>query len=448
MKEENKVVARFAPSPTGFLHIGNYRTAVFSYLFAKQNGGDFILRIEDTDKERSKKEYEDNIIDSLQWLGLSYDHFYRQSEQLSSHKKYLDQLIEKDLAYISKEEAKDGSGQMKEVVRFRNPNKVVTFTDMIRGDISMDTTDLGDFVIARSVDEPLFHFAVVIDDMEEGVTHIIRGEDHVSNTPRQILIWEALGKKPPEYAHLPLVLSPDRSKLSKRKGALAITEYRSMGYLPGALLNAMALIGWHPKDDREVLSIEDLLELFSIEDIQKSGAILDQNKLDWINKEHIKRLSFEDSISYVKKFLGEEFLNREVYSEKMLEKAIPLILERVTHFGELRSMADAGELDYIFMIPEYEKSLLSWKDEPVENSREHLNRVVSILENLDENNTSEYYKENIFPYAEEKGRGSVLWPLRVALSGMEKSPDPFTLISLFGKNESISRIRHAIGLIS
>ncbi len=284
MNKEKKIVTRFAPSPTGYLHIGNYRTAVFSYLYAKQNNGEFILRIEDTDRERSKKEYEDNIIDSLQWLGLSYDRFYRQSEQISSHKKYLDELISKDLAYISREEAKDGSGVMKEVVRFRNPNKVVTFDDMIRGKISMDTTDLGDFVIARSIDEPLFHFAVVIDDMEEGVTHIVRGEDHVSNTPRQILIWEALGKEPPSYAHLPLVLSPDRSKLSKRKGALAITEYRSMGYLPEALLNTMALIGWHPTDDTEILTMGDLIEKFSIDRIQKSGAIFDNVKLDWINK--------------------------------------------------------------------------------------------------------------------------------------------------------------------
>lgn len=448
MSKDKKVVTRFAPSPTGFLHIGNYRTAVFSYLYSKQNDGEFILRIEDTDKERSKKEYEDNIIDSLQWLGLNYDRFYRQSEQIDSHKKYLHKLISEGNAYISKEEAKDGSGVIKEIVRFKNPNKVVTFVDMIRGSISMDTTDLGDFAIARSIDEPLFHFAVVVDDMEEGVTHIIRGEDHVSNTPRQILIWEALGVTPPSYAHLPLVLSPDRSKLSKRKGALAITEYRSMGYLPQALLNSMSLIGWHPQDDQDVLEIGDLIEKFSIEKIQKAGAIFDQAKLDWLNKEHIKKLIDTDRLDYTRKFLGEEFISREEYSDEKLIRAFPIIFERITHFGELRSMSDAGELDYLFMQPNYERSLLAWKDEPVENSREHLMNILSIIEKADDKKDKDYYKNLIFPYAEENGRGNVLWPLRVALSGLSKSPDPFELLSLFDKNESISRLRHAIDLIS
>ncbi len=448
MSEDKKVITRFAPSPTGFLHIGNYRTAVFSYLYARQNNGEFILRIEDTDKERSKKEYEDNIIESLQWLGLNYDHFYRQSEQLPSHKRYLDKMISDGYAYISKEEAKDGSGVVKEIVRFKNPNKDVTFSDMIRGDITMNTTDLGDFVIARSIDEPLFHFAVVIDDMEEGVTHIIRGEDHVSNTPRQILIWEALGKTPPRYAHLPLVLSPDRSKLSKRKGALAISEYKSMGYLPQSLLNSMSLIGWHPSDDVDILSMGDLIEKFSIEKIQKAGAIFDQAKLDWINKEHIKNLSSEEKLDYSRKFLPEDFLGREEYSDNKLYRALPLIFERVTHFGELRSMADAGELDYFFWQPKYDPSQLAWKDEPVENSKQHLERVLSILGTADDKKDEEYYKGLIFPYAEEVGRGSVLWPLRVSLSGLSKSPDPFTLLALLDKDESMSRIRHAIGLIS
>jgi glutamyl-tRNA synthetase/nondiscriminating glutamyl-tRNA synthetase len=230
MNTEKKIVTRFAPSPTGFLHSGTYRTAVFSYLFAKKHNGEFILRIEDTDKERSKKEYEDNIMESLSWLNMSYDKFYRQSENAPRHKEILEKLISEEKAYISREEAKDGSGVIKEIVRFKNPNRVVSFVDAIRGEIKMDTTDLGDFVIAKNIDEPLFHLAVVVDDADEGVTHIIRGDDHISNTPRHILLYEALGFKIPTYAHLPLVLSEDRTKLSKRKGAKAITEYRDQGY--------------------------------------------------------------------------------------------------------------------------------------------------------------------------------------------------------------------------
>jgi len=201
---EKKVVTRFAPSPTGYLHLGAYRTAIFSYLYAKKHNGIFVLRIEDTDRERSKKEYEENIIESLKWLGLPYDKFYRQSEHVDIHKNYLEKMIKEGSAYISKEEAKDGSGVIKEVIRFKNPNIDVNFQDEIKGKITMNTKDLGDFVIAKNLNEPLFHFAVVVDDYEVGITHVIRGEDHVSNTPRQILIQRAIGAPTPIYAHCPL----------------------------------------------------------------------------------------------------------------------------------------------------------------------------------------------------------------------------------------------------
>src|SRR3989344_4963809 len=196
-KTTEKVVTRFAPSPTGFLHLGNYRTAIFAYLYAKKHNGSFVLRIEDTDKERSKKEYEENIVESLKWLGLSYDEFYRQSERLDRHKFYLEKMIKDGNAYISKEKAKDGSDVIKELVRFKNPNIEVTFRDEIKGEVTMNTTDLGDFVIARNLNEPLFHLAVVVDDFVALVTHIIRGEDNTSNTPRQILIQRAIGAPTP-----------------------------------------------------------------------------------------------------------------------------------------------------------------------------------------------------------------------------------------------------------
>jgi glutamyl/glutaminyl-tRNA synthetase len=209
-----QVITRFAPSPTGSLHSGAYRTAIFSYLYARKHKGTFVLRIEDTDKERSKKEYEDNILDSLHWLGLEYDVFVRQSDNVTRHQAVLEKLIADGHAYISKEEAKDGSGVIKEIVRFKNPNTDISFDDEIKGTVTMNTTDLGDFVIAKNINEPLFHLAVVVDDFDAGVTHVVRGEDHVSNTPRQILIQRAIGAPTPHYAHLPLVLGIDKQKIS------------------------------------------------------------------------------------------------------------------------------------------------------------------------------------------------------------------------------------------
>ena len=279
---KRQVVTRFAPSPTGLLHVGNYRTAIFSYLYARQHGGKFILRIEDTDKERSKKEYEDNIIESLKWLGLDYDEFYRQSENTVNYVHILTRMITDGLAYESQEDGKH-------LIRFKNPNKNITFKDMIRGDITFNTTELGDFIIAKNLITPLFHFAVVVDDHAQGITHIIRGEDHISNTPRQILIYEALNYTVPTYAHLPLVFDENRSKLSKRKGALALLEYKDRGYSAEAMFNAIAFIGWSPsKSEKEIYSKEELIRDFSLERVKKGGAAFNEEKLKWFDKQHKK----------------------------------------------------------------------------------------------------------------------------------------------------------------
>ena len=274
----DKVVVRMAPSPTGPFHIGGVRTALYNFIYAKQHGGKFILRIEDTDKERSKPEYETDIVESLKWLGLNYDELYRQSDRGDVYKKYLEKLIKDDLAY----EAED------KVIRFRNPGKDVTFNDLIRGDIKFNTEELGDFVIAKSVDLPLYHLAVVVDDHESGITHIIRGEDHISNTPRQILIQEAIGASRPLYAHLPLILAQDRSKLSKRKHgeSVSLDYYKKQGYSPEAILNYLALLGWNPGTDQEIFTLDELLKAFKLEKVHKGGAILDEKKLAWVNRKH------------------------------------------------------------------------------------------------------------------------------------------------------------------
>lgn len=432
-------VTRFAPSPTGFLHMGNYRTAVFAYLYAKKMGGKFILRIEDTDRVRSKPEYEDNIIESLHWLGLSYDERYRQSEHVQSHTTHLKRLIDEDKAYVSREEAKDGSGVIKEIVRFRNPKKIVAFDDMVRGRIETDTTDLGDFVIAKSITEPLFHLAVVVDDHEEGVTHVIRGEDHIPNTPRQMLIAEALGFPHPTYAHLPLVLAEDRTKLSKRKGALPVTEYRAMGFLPQALLNFMAFIGWNPGGEQEIYELAELIPLFDLAKIHKGGAIFNLEKLKWMNKEHMRRQSREAQMECIAPYMKE-------YPQPLLEKLLPTIIDRITAYGELASIEET-EFRFFLRRPSIEKERIIFKDDEPTKSKLHLEQVKKLLESADFS-SPEAVKAAVMPYATDEGKGSVLWPLRMALSGQEKSVDPFTILYVLGKDESFARIDEACHTLS
>ncbi|OIO30614.1 glutamate--tRNA ligase [Candidatus Nomurabacteria bacterium CG1_02_43_90] len=444
----SKVITRFAPSPTGVLHIGSVRTALYSWLYARQQGGTFILRIEDTDKERSKKEFEENIIDGLAWLGLAHDEFYRQSERGAIYKKHLETLIAKGAAYLSKEEATE-EGQRAEVIRFKNPNQVVTFHDEARGDISFDTTELGDFVIAKDFDTPLYHFAVVVDDFEMGVTHIIRGDDGISNTPRQILIQEALGAPRPAYAHLPMILAADRSKLSKRHGALAVTEYRDEGYLPQAILNFVALMGWNPGNDQEIISIDEMMKLFTLEKLQKAGAVFNIDKLKWLNKHYLKLLSIER--------VGEELLacfpdtlQKQVSQNPIIfSKVIPLILDRVANFSEVRSLVEEGELTYFFEDPRYLPESLLWKDErdPV-RAIVHIDKSIELLRNVpSENFTTEGVKLALWDYATEVGRGNVLWPMRYALSGRDKSPDPFTLADILGKEATLRRLEEAKKLL-
>jgi nondiscriminating glutamyl-tRNA synthetase len=455
---KSKVVTRFAPSPTGLLHAGSYRTAVFSYLYAKKHKGKFILRIEDTDKARSKKEFEDNIMESLKWLELPHDELYRQSERTDIYRENLEKLIKEDKAYVSKEEKntntdtntdkKGGEERRTEVIRFRNPNKKVKFTDIVRGDIEFDTTELGDFVIAKSVTEPLFHFVVVLDDFLMGVTHVIRGEDHISNTPRQILIGEALGASIPVYAHLPLVLAHDRSKLSKRHGAKPMTYYRDLGYLPSALTNYMALLGWNPGTEKEIFSPDELVKAFDLSKVNKSGAIFNEEKLRWVNKEHLKRLPKEEFVKAAQEIIQESDRAKDLgwqVSETLVTTIAPVLLDRINNYGDIRTMISSLDLDYFFLDPEYDVISLSWKDEELSAVEKHLTAIRDILKSLSEKNWSEEeIKANIWPYAEKEGRGGVLWPFRFALSGKEKSPNPFSLAAILGKPSTLRRIETAL----
>lgn len=434
----SSIVTRFAPSPTGLLHMGNYRTAVFAYLYARKHGGKFILRIEDTDKERSKKEYEDNIIESLEWLGLTYDERYRQSEHILSHTQHLQKLIDTGKAYISHEEAKDGSGVMRELVRFKNTGEIVVFDDAIRGRIETDTTDLGDFVIAKSLREPLFHLAVVVDDYEEGVTHVLRGEDHIPNTPRQILIARALGFPSPVYAHLPLVLAEDRTKLSKRKGALPVTAYRDRGYLKEALLNFMSFIGFNPGGEQEIYTLEELVQVFDITKIHKGGAVFNKEKLAWMNKEHIRRQTQEEQMASVSTYMKE-------YPQELLLKLLPTIIDRISYYGELENVAK-NEFSFFLKRPTPRIEKIVWKDFGKEEAKKHLNSVSDLLQEADFS-SADTIKQTLVPYAEINGKGNVLWPLRMTLSGQEKSVDPFTICYILGKEEVTVRIKEACSIL-
>lgn len=451
------VVTRFAPSPTGFFHAGSYRTALFAYIFARQNKGKFILRIEDTDKERSKKEYEDNILDSLKWLGLDHDEFYRQSDRTEIYGKYLKKLLDDGKAYVSKEDLtkefsdnsdkKTDAKQMRaEVIRFKNPNKKVSFTDLVRGRIEFDTTELGDFVIAKSMEEPVFHLVNVIDDSEMGMTHVIRGEDHISNTPRQILIYEAIGAKVPFFAHIPLLLAPDRSKLSKRHGALAMTEYREEGYLPEALVNYMAMLGWHPKDDREVMSLEEITHEFSLERVQKGSAIFDIEKLKWFNRQYILKLGDQKFANEITHFVP-EWLSAD---ETLLAKLSPIMRDKISVFSEVKKLfAEGGELAFTHKLADYESDKLLWKKSPdKEIALRHLRSVFATIKDFGGDWSIENIKSSIWSYVEVNGKGDVLWPFRYALTAQERSPDPFISAFILGKNETVFRIETAIRKLS
>lgn len=436
MKNKGTPKVRFAPSPTGYLHVGSARSAIFNFLFAKKNNAEIILRLDDTDRQRYKEEYEEDIREGLDWLDIKFDTFYKQSERKNIYRKRIQQLLDSNYAYISKEEnIKDG--QKDEVIRFKNPGQEVIFKDLIRGEIKVNTEDLGDFVIAKSLDEPLYHLASVVDDIDMDITHIIRGEDHIANTPRHILLTKALGGQEPLYAHIPLILAPDRSKLSKRHGAVSLNTYRQQGYLPEAFFNFLATLGWSPQSkhsqggtNQEILSRQELLDKFSLEGVQKGGAVFNIEKLKWLNKEYLKKIADERKNSEILRIF-EEYNYRQ--KEKIL-KLVPIIIERISVWQDLEEMIKDGEFDYFFERPLIDKKMLG--------ETECLPDLIKLITDLDEKDfLADKIKNQVWDFASEKGRQEVLWPFRFILSGKKKSPDPFTIAEILGKDETLERLR-------
>lgn len=484
--DNQKIVTRFAPSPTGFMHIGGVRTALFAYLFARKNNGIFILRIEDTDKEREVAGSIDHIQNSLKWLDINWDYgpdkpgpfgSCIQSERLPTYLEYAKKLIEKGLAYPDpytqdelaafrkkaeeekrpflfrdhrpeKFEEWDG----KKSLRFKVPIiKRYKWTDAVRGELEAGEEALDDFILIKGDGYPTYNFAHIIDDLNMNVTHIMRGEEFISSTPRFLSLYDALEIPYPVFVSLPTILRDDKTKkLGKRDGAKDILEYKNEGYLPETMINFLALIGWNPGTEQEIFSREELIKAFSVEQIQKSGGVFNEEKLNWMNKEHMKHLPQSVVIKAVLERLsiGTPIAgNALLKDEEFLKRVTPTIFEHISKWADINMMIEAGQLLYFFNSPHYDADLLLWNGKiKKEDVQKHLVWTKKALSNATAESfaSPDSIKAVIFDYATEAGRGNVLWPLRVALSGLEKSPDPFTLIYVLGKNESIDRIDRAL----
>jgi glutamyl-tRNA synthetase len=441
MSQENKkIITRMAPSPTGKFHVGGVRTALYNFLFARKHDGVFIVRSEDTDKERSRQEYEDDMLHTFAWLGLQYDEFYRQSERTDIYKEHIQKLIDGGFAY----EAEPSESTGNPVVRFKNPNKTITFQDMVVGEVSVDTEDLGDFVIARDIETPLYHLTVVVDDGLMEVSHVIRGQEHLANTPRQILILEALGFERPTYAHIPLILSPRGGKLSKRDPeVIPALEYQNEGILPQALVNFLALIGWNPGGEQEIFLLNDLIRLFDLEKVQKGGGTFNIEKLHWVNRQHILILDEANQKKTIQEWLPVEF------DSVVFDKLFPMILERISTWKDVVHMAENGEFDFYKKDPEYVADSLIWKKGTQEDAVKHLTYLRDMFSGAEDAVfvSEESVKASVWEYAEEHGRGDVLWPLRFALSGKDRSPNPFYLCYVLGRDNIVRRLESAILLL-
>ncbi len=474
------VVTRFAPSPTGFMHIGSIRTALFSYLYARQHNGTFILRIEDTDKEREVAGSIEHIQKSLQWLGITWDYgpdnknnpfgSCIQSERLPSYLEFANQLVAKGLAYpdpytkVEVDAFRATAEAAKRPFLFRNHRpgtfetwdgtkplrlkaphiKRYVWTDAVRGQLKAGEEMVDDIIIIKADGYPTYNFAHIIDDHIMGVTHIMRGDEFISSMPKFLSVYDALGFDYPIFVTLPPILREDRTKkLGKRDGAKDILDYQTDGYLPAAMVNCLALIGWNPGTEQEIFTMDELIKIFSIDKIQRGGGAFNEEKLDWINKQHLATLSDADFLEYIKLDLPKPELIESVNT--IHGKLLPLIRERIENLTQLRELITAGEYDFAFKTPIYEVSLLKWKNDATPaDALPRLREAINILKTADFTSAATI-KASLMPYAETVGKGKLLWPVRIALSGRAQSPDPFTIASIIGPGETLSRLEAACG---
>lgn len=417
---------RFAPSPTGFLHIGGARTALFNWMYARSQEGVFILRIEDTDQQRSKEEYLQEILESMRWLGLNWDEMYRQSERFDIYRKYADQLLQEEKAY------KDG-----EAVILKIPQQEIKLFDLIRGEIVFDTETIKDQVLMKSDGSPTYSFACVVDDALMEISHVIRGEDHISNTPKQMVIYQALGLKLPKFAHLPLILDPEGGRMSKRAGAVAVTDYQKQGYLPEAVVNYLMLLGWSPGNNQEMVELSSAVKKFSIKKVNKAGAAFSLEKLKWLNAQYIKQMEPGRLTELLLPFLKERGYIDEKYDRQALENIVQLYKTRMATLTDFIDWTD-----YLFegrvTLGEDAKHVLS-KD---------FSREFALLGERLENTepfTVQTAEEAFRSLAAEQGlkAGDLVHPTRVVLTGKTVGPGLFETMAVLGKEKTVQRLKQA-----
>lgn len=486
-----------APSPTGFFHMGNFRTGLYDFLFAKKYDGTFVLRVEDTDQARLVPGSLENIVQTLADFEISPTEGvvwengqivekgdkgpYTQSKRLELYKKYAEELVAKKAAYycfctterleelrktqeankqapkydkhcanLPDDEVKSrlAAGE-RHVIRLNVPvGQVIKFKDLVHDEISISTNDVDDQVLIKSDGFPTYHLAVVIDDYLMEITHILRGEEWISSTPKHILLYKAFGWPEPEYVHLPLLLGKSKKKLSKREGDVAVKDFLAKGYLPQALINFVAFLGWNPKTEKEIFSLEELAAEFKVENINKSGAVFDLEKLDWINGLYIRELSLSDLQKKIEPFLTQASILYADYPDKFIQEILKLERDR------LKKLSEIGErVRYFFEIPQYEAEILIWKKSNREATKNNLEILRDYVKEIPADKfQKDFLETEIKKFLAEKNipTGDALWPLRVALSGLEGSPSPFEIMGAFGalsngKEIVIDRINAAIG---
>jgi len=459
----SKISVRFAPSPTGHFHIGGLRTAIYNYLFAKKNNGNFFLRIEDTDKNRSNEVYTNEIIEILQWIGLKFEsQIIFQSQRFDIYRKYAEKLLNLNCAYkcfCSAEEIKERLNQNNDnlkiwkydrfclnnqnnnskkeyVIRFKVPDGYTEFNDIIRGKIKINNNELEDFVLLKADGSPTYHLAVVVDDIEMNINYIIRGEDHISNTPKQILLYKALNKEIPQFAHIPLILGKDKTKLSKRNAEVSVLYYKKIGILPEALLNYLVFLGWSPKSNKEIFSIDELINLFDLKEVNKKGAVFDFQKLIWFNSQYIKNLDFNRFIKIYKENLNiKEIENLEYY-----KKIFDLLKERIKTINEFQEQSD------YFFNNNYKISDEA-KAKIFNENFENIKKIILIVKNkFSELNEAEFKKDKIEKIIREIAEenkikaGDLIHPLRIIISGRTTTPGLFEIIECIGPKEIMKRL--------
>lgn len=424
------IKVRFAPSPTGFLHLGSARTALFNWLYARHQGGKFLLRIEDTDQVRSEKRFLEEILSDLKWLGLDWDgDFIYQSQRFEVYRKAANEILQQGKAY------KEGEALIFKVEKSR----IIEIEDMIHGKVSFNTDDIKDQVMIKSDGSPAYNFCCVVDDVELGITHIIRGDDHLSNTPKQVLFYEAMAKKLPQFAHIPLLMGPDGAKLSKRHGAVAVEEYKKEGYLPGALFNYLMLLGWSAKDNREIIPLDEAIKIFDIKDVGDVQARFDAQKLLWMNSEYIMRSDTKQLLSLIKDELSHSGLDLENIDDGYLQKALELYKVRIKTLKEFLPLTDYLFKDDYTWDEKGKKKYL--RDEANKDNIMYFSDRLEKLEDFSHEKIEDVCRR-IAQERQLKASG-IIHPTRVAISGKTKGAGLFEIMELLGKEKVIERIRKA-----